>query len=1168
MAKDIPKTKEMKTKKTKKTKFSHLHLHTEFSLLDGVLRIPQLLESLKDRGATSCALTDHGNMYATYKFWKGMRKEGMKPILGCEVYLAPRSRDKKEAGIDNKYYHLVLLAKNQQGYKNLMKVVSVGYMEGFYYKPRVDLETLEKYKEGLICLSACLSGPLSKEIEKGMEKKAAEYADKLAEIYKGNFYIEIDRNYKIGEETDQKIKVEQVNKKLLELAKEKGLPIVATNDVHYMNKEDAMIQEVLWAIADGKTVDDPTRRKQEWDLSFRTEDEMIDVYKDLPEAISNTQVIADQIEEYTIEWERIEPTYLDLPKDETPNEHLRRLVEENALIKYGKMTKEIQDRIDYELGIISDKGYSNYFLVVYDFVNYCNSNNIMVGARGSAVGTVVGYCLGIASIDPLKWGLIFERFLNPGRNSPPDVDLDISDKRREEVIRYAQDKYGPDQVRLIIAFSKLQTRAAIRDVSRFLKIDLEIADRLSKMVEVVFGKTKPIEYMIENNEEFAEIINSSPELQRMSKIVQQIAGLARGVTTHACGVVVAPAPVDDFVPVQTDSRNNGGEGVGMSQFEMQDLENVGLLKLDFLGLRNLNILGNALHKIKKHKGIDLDLDKIDTHDSNIYEMLQNGHTVGVFQMESEGMKKTVKLIKPEDPEEICYILAAYRPGPMEFIPEYVAVKRGEKEPTYLLPELEGILGVTNGVITYQEQVMKIANDIGGYTLSEADILRKAMGKKKMDIMEIEKPKFIAGGVKRGHDEEALKALWELLLKFANYGFNKSHAAAYAMISYNTAYLKYYYPMEFMAALLEGDLDDFDRVVTDLQECDRLGIEVLPPSINKSDLYFSVEEEGGSIIRFGLAAIKNVGKNVVKKIEEERKKNGEFKNIDDFVYRTIEGVQKRATEYMILAGAFDEFGDRNAMVAALEKLYPRYKESKKSANLGQIDLFGGGSSNGENAEPSIHIDIPSPLPDVEEMPTFEKLSNEKELLGLYVSSHPLDDLQEFFQNKGAISIAEVLEKPAGRKILITAAIAVSMKRHTTKKGDTMAFMQVEDKFTTMDVVVFPSTYERLKNELEANKPMLLAGKINQRDNGDKSFVLEKAKTVDPTKFGSNFDGITFNIRKHHTQEDITKLKQHIVRNGGNKNVRILITEAGSTKIVSLDQKISMDDETKEFMKMFR
>jgi DNA polymerase III subunit alpha len=1147
------------------SKFSHLHLHTEYSLLDGVLRIPQLIEALKERGATSCALTDHGNMYGTYKFWKGMKKEGMKPILGCEIYLAPRSHDKKEAGVDNKYYHLVLLAKNQQGYKNLMKVVSIGHMEGFYYKPRVDIETLEKYSEGIIALSACLSGPISRNYENGKDKKAEEYADKLAAIYKDHFYIEIDRNYKIGEETDEENKAGPINEKLIKLAKDKGLPIVATNDVHYMDKEDAMVQEVLWAIADGKTIDDPTRRRQNWDLSLRTEEEMIEAYKDLSEAISNTQVIADQIEDYTIEWDRVEPPYLDLPKDETPDEHLRKLVEENAVVKYGSITKEIQERIDYELGIISDKGYSNYFLVVYDFVNYCNANNIMVGARGSAVGTVVGYCLGIASVDPLKWGLIFERFLNPGRDSPPDVDLDISDKRREEVIKYAQDKYGPEQVRLIIAFSKLQTRAAIRDVSRFLKIDLEIADRLSKMVEVVFGKTKPIEYMIENNEEFAEIINSSPELQRMAEIVKKVAGLTRGVTTHACGVVVSPTPVDDYVPVQTDSRNNGGDGVGMSQFEMQDLENVGLLKLDFLGLRNLNILDNAVRKIKTHKGIDIDLEKVDTHDPKIYEMLQSGNTIGVFQMESEGMRKTVKLIKPEDPEEICYILAAYRPGPMEFIPEYVAVKQGEKAPTYLLPELEGILGVTNGVITYQEQVMKIANDIGGYSLSEADILRKAMGKKKMDIMEIEKPKFIAGGIERGHDADALEELWELLLKFANYGFNKSHAAAYAMISYYTAYLKYHYPMEFMAALLEGDLDNFERTVTDLQECDRLGIEVLPPSINKSDLYFSVEDDDNKIIRFGLGAIKNVGEDVVRKSVAERKENGDYLNLDDYIYRTIEGVQKRGAQYMIMAGAFDEFGDRNAMSESLEKLYPRYKEAKKSASLGQIDLFGGG---GDSASPSIHIDTPSPLPDVEEMATFEKLSNEKELLGLYVSSHPLDDLQEFFQEKGAISIAEVLEKPPGRKIIITAAIAVSMKRHTTKKGDTMAFMQVEDKFTTMDVVVFPNSYERLKNELEANKPMLLAGKINERENGDKSFVLEKAKTVDPTKFGSNFEGITFKVRDSHTPDQIKELKQYIIKNGGDKNVRILVNEEGSTKIVTLTQKISLNDQTNEYLKIFR
>lgn len=1140
-------------------KFTHLHLHSEYSLLDGVLRLPDLIEKLPEMGMDSCALTDHGNMYGTYKFWKRMRSAEMKPIIGCEIYIAPRSHLEKEAGIDNKYYHMVLLAKNLQGYKNLMKIVSIGHMEGFYYKPRVDWETLEKYKEGLIALSGCLGGPLPTEIRKDNPKKAREYAKKLLEMYgKGNFYIEIQRNYARGEESSDKELQDGVNKELLKMAKEMSIPIVATGDVHFLNKDDMMIQEIMWAIADGKTLDDPTRRKQTWEIYLKSPEEMEEIFKDLPEAIENTQVIADSIENYSIEWDRVEPPYLDLPKDETPDEHLRKLVEKGAKRKYGKITKEIQERIDYELGIISDKGYSNYFLVVYDFVNYCVRNNIMVGARGSAVGTVVGYALDIASVDPIKWGLYFERFLNPGRKSPPDIDLDMSDARRFDVINYAKEKYGEKNVSLIIAFSKLQTRAAIRDVSRVLGIDLSIADQLSKMVEVVFGKTKNIDYMIENNPEFAQIINSSPDLQRMASIVRKIGGLARGVTTHACGVVVSPSPMDNYVPIQRDSK---GAGFGMVQYEMFDLESTGLLKLDFLGLRNLNVIDNALRKIKAHQGVEIDLQKIDYEDPEVYKDLQAGYTVGVFQMESEGMKKTVRQVKPSTPEDLCYILAAYRPGPMEFIPEYAAVKNGEKEATYIVDALRPILEVTNGVITYQEQVMTIARELGGYTLSEADILRKAMGKKIMEVMEAEKPKFVSGGEANGHSKADMEQIWELLLKFANYGFNKSHAAAYAMISYYTAYLKHHYPLEFMAALLEGDLDNFDRVVLDLQECDRLGIQVLPPSINKSTAYFIVDEGEDDVIRFGMGGIKNVGEEVIKTIVKERKKNGEYLNLDDFIYRNVGNVQKRAVDYLVLAGAFDEFGDRSPLAALVEPLFARYKKEKVSAGLGQIDLFSGGS------EPKKHIETASPMPDVKEMPMHERLSNEKELLGIYLSSHPLDDLQEFFEQKKALSIAEVLELPASRKMVVTGAIATSLKRHITKKGQTMAFMQVEDKYNSMDMVVFPSSYENLKDELAANKPMLIAGRVNDRD-GDKSFVIEKVKVIDPDKFGSDFSGITFKIREHHTPDQIQELKDYIMKNGGDTEVRILVTEEGSSRLVPLQQKILMDEKTKEYVKTFK
>jgi DNA polymerase-3 subunit alpha len=1090
-------------------------------------------------------------MYGAFKFDSAMKSEGMKPIIGCEIYVAPEDHTERTVQDGLKYYHLLLIAKNQKGYKNLIKLVSIGHMEGFYYKPRVDMKTIAKYSEGIIALSACLGGMVSKEFLRNDPEKAKKHAIQLKDTFTDGFYLELQRN---GIEEQ-----EGVNQQVLSLAKEIDVPVVATCDAHYLNKEDSTVQEVLWCIADGKTLDDPTRRKMETqEFYVKTPEEMEELFKDIPEAIENTQKIVESIEDFEISFGRIEPKYKHLPEGKTSKEYLKDLAYEGVEKKYGEFTDALKERTDYELSVIDEKGYNDYFLIVYQIVGFCRKNGIVVSMRGSGTGSIVAYGIDITSIDPIGWQLYFERFLNPERKSAPDFDIDLEDTRRHEVIDFVQKEFGEESVRQIITFSKLQTRQAIRDVSRVLSLDLAVADQLSKMVEIVFGKAKSLDYMIEENSEFAEIINSSDAYKNMADIVRKVSGLARGVSTHACGVLITPEPVTEYVAIQRDSH---GEGIGIAQFEFGELEAVGLMKFDFLGLRNLGIIGTTLKKIEATRGEKIDLMNIDYNDPEAFGVINRTETVGVFQLESDGMKKTIKEIKPETVEEICYLVAAFRPGPMQFIPQYTAVKRGEEEPKYLFPELEPILSITNGVITYQEQVIKIAVDIGGYSMGRADILRKAMGKKKVDVMEAEKPVFLEGAMAKGYDKESLEELWELLLKFANYGFNKAHSAMYATVAYWTAYLKGRYPLEFMAALLEGDLGNFERTAIDLDECRRLGIDVKPPSINESIKYFKVEDQDKKIIRFGLGAIKNVGDDAVKAIVEEREKNGDYKNFDDFIYRNIEHkVQKRAIEYLIMAGVLDEFGDRNQMIEGLTNLHELYRKEKKSAAEGQFDLF---STPGDV---KLTITHPSKLPDVQHVTVHQMLEWEKDLLGLYLSSHPLDDLQEFFQEKGAIPISQLHEMDASRKIVVVGGIAVNVKRIVTKKGDNMAFLSVEDKSGQIDMVVFPTTYEEMKDELQPNVPMLFAGKVNVR-NEEKSFILAKAKVIDPDKFGSNFKGITFRIRESHSEDEIVELRKFIDQGNGTVPVRIIIIDDGGEKIVKISKKVDPDS-AQPFEQKFR
>lgn len=1125
--------------------FTHLHVHTEYSLLDGVNRIYPLVARIKELGMKGCAITDHGNMYGAFKFYTEMKNNELKPIIGCEMYIAPRSHHEKVMGIDNKYSHLTVIAKNLVGYKNLIKIVSIGHMEGFYFKPRIDWETLEKHSEGLIVLSGCLSGSVAKKLIEGNIDEAKKIASEYKRVFKENYFIEIQR-LGIAEQ-------EKINPDLIQIAHDLDIGLVATYDVHYAQKGDHKIQEVLWSIADGKTLDDPTRRIANTQNSYlKTEEEIAEDFKDLPEAIENTQKIFDMIEDFDITFGRLEPNYTGIPKGVTSKEYIKEKVLEGAKEKYEDLNKEVLDRIDYELGIINDKGYNNYFLVVADFVRFCNEKKIMVSARGSAVGSVVAYCLNIANLDPIKWGLYFERFLNPGRNSPPDVDLDLSDKRRFEVIQYAQEKYGHENVRQIITFSKLQTRQAIRDVSRVLGIDLVIADKLSKMVKVEFGKTKPIDYMMEHNSEFAELINSSEKTIEMASIVKKIAGLARGVSMHACGVIITPTPVTDYVPIQPDSKK---EGIGMTQYEMGDIEPVGILKLDFLGLRNLSIIDTALRKIERTKGSPLNLEKVETHDDEVYKMLSDGHTIGVFQLEGEGMTKALIQINPHSTEDICYLLAAYRPGPIQFIPEYVAVKKGEKQAEYIIEDLKPILEVTNGVISYQEQVMRIVVDIAGYSLSEADNMRRAMGKKKMDVMLAEIEKFVEGGKKKGHDETKLKQLGDLLIKFANYGFNKSHAAAYAVISYYTAYLKAHFPLEYMAALLEADLGRFDDVIKDTLECERMGIKILPPSINKSGLYFNVEDGN---IRFGLGSIKNVGTDIVKNIAKEREEKGDYISIDDFIFRNIENkLQQRTIEYLIMAGTLDEFGDRQALITLVGPILERAKKYSQTLSLGQIDLFAGDTNVVSFPASTVPKDIKTPIHQI--------LIWEKELLGLYFSSHPLDSLKEFFMSKNVIQIKDVKNaKP--NSLIILGCLITNVKRITTKKDERMAFLTVEDKTGSIDILVFPRAYEEVKDTFEPNKPMLIAGKLSVREDSI-AVIFEKAMYVDQNKHSKEFDGIVLKITPKNKKTDISDLKKYIIENPGDTKVKIVTNEKGESKTIELRKGIQITDEGKRLLQIF-
>jgi DNA polymerase-3 subunit alpha len=1036
-------------------KFTHLHVHSHYSLLDGLPKIDDLLDYVKKLGMDAVALTDHGALYGAVEFYKKAKERGIKPIIGAELYLAFESRFQKRIGIDDKRYHIVLLVKNEQGYKNLVKLITKSHLEGFYYKPRIDEELLAQHSEGLICLSACLQGKIPQLILAKKIEEAEKTALKYQEIFgKENFYLELQHHPNIPEQ-------KRVNEILLNIGKKLAIPLVATNDCHYLRKEDAEAQDILMLINTGANPNDPERLTLKTDdFSLKSEKEMIESFKDLPEAIENTQKIVNLCD-FQFKLGETKLPRFEVPGGKSADEYLADLCAQGLKKKYGEnIKKEVLDRLNYELGVISQTGFASYFLIVQDFVNWAKENRIVVGpGRGSIGGSLVAYLLGITNIDPLKYNLLFERFLNPGRVSLPDIDLDFTDRRRDEVINYVAKKYGQDKVAQIITFGTMAARAVVRDVGRALGYPYLFCDKIAKLIP--FGFT--LDETLAKIPEFRQIYETDEKAQKLIDFAKKLEGVARHVSTHACGVVISDQSLDELVPLQHPTQD---DQTIVTQYEMHSIEDLGLLKMDFLGLKNLTIIEDTLSKIFAIYNKKIDIENIPQTDKATFRIFQKGETIGVFQCESEGFRKYLKQLKPTEFEDIVAMISLYRPGPMQFIPDYIAGKHNKKKIEYLHPKLKPILESTYGVCIYQEQVMKIAQELAGFSLSEADILRKAIGKKIKSLLLQQKDKFIEGCKKNGISEDIALKIWLWFEPFARYSFNRSHACAYAQIAYQTAYLKAHFPVEFMASLLTSEQSDVERVGFLIEECKRMGIEVLPPDINESFRNFSVVPQKNQI-RFGLLAIKNVGENVVEAIIKERK-NGPFQSIEDFFSRIDPRVlNKKSLESLIKAGVFDRLAERNLLLTNLEELLEFNRENKKEIITNQRGLFDFFSFKRKLK-----------LKDAKPATKWEKILWEKELLGLFVSSHPLEDFRKVLE-KGALEISKISKNLIGKRIRIGGIIS-RIKKIRTKNGQPMLFMNVEDFKSKIEAVVFPSIISKNPSVFQENKIVLISGRVDDKD----------------------------------------------------------------------------------------
>jgi len=1054
------------------TKFTHLHVHSHYSLLDGLPKIDELLDYVKELGMDSVALTDHGVMYGAIEFYKKALAKKVKPIIGCEVYVAFEKLADKRPNVDAKRNHLILLAKNGQGYKNLVKLVSIAHLEGFYYKPRIDEEVLEKYAEGLIGLSACIQGKIPRLLISNKDEEAEETAKKYERFFgKGNFYLELQHHKNIPEQAT-------ANKKIIELSKKTGIPLVCTNDIHYLRKEDAEAQDILMLINTGAEASDPERLTMtQDDFSMTSPDQMAEYFKDVPEAIENSQIIAKACN-VTIELGKTKLPVFPLPENKTAEEYLEELCWNGIEARYGKNPEQkVTDRLKYELSVVGKTGFAGYFLIVQDFVNWAKQNRIVVGpGRGSAGGSIIAYLSGITNVDPLKHNLLFERFLNPERISMPDIDMDFADRRRDEVIKYVAEKYGADHVAQIITFGTMAARAVVRDVGRALQYTYSYCDALAKMIPMGMDLAETLEKV----DEFKEKYETDEMAKRLIDLGKKLEGVARHASTHACGVVISANPLTDSVPLQMPTKSESGV---ITQYEGHSIEDLGLLKMDFLGLKNLTIIEDTLSRIYVlHNNLKIDLDKIPYDDAKTFKLLQEALTTSVFQLESDGMKRYLKELVPSTFEDITAMVALYRPGPMQFIPDYIARKHGNQTIEYIHPKLESILKDTFGICIYQEQLMKIAQEVCGFSLGEADVLRKAVGKKIKELLDAQKSKFVSGAIENGASKKVAEELWQWILPFASYGFNKSHSAAYATIAYQTAYLKAHYPVEFMASVLTSERADVERISFLIDECKKMEVEVLAPNINESLKNFTVVE-GKKQIRFGMLAIKNVGANITDAIVEERKINGKFLSISDFIHRVkSKDLNKKSMEALIKAGAFDEFAERNQLLQNLERMLEIARENNKNGNTKQIGLF---ASAGVKISSEIKLGPATPASN------FEKLGWEKELLGLYVSSHPLYSFKKLLENK-TTPISKIDASFVDKKIIIGGLVS-SVKKIITKKGQPMLFIKVEDLTGKTEVVIFPNLLERNPNALQENKIIFVAGRVDDR-NGEIKIVADDAQEI--------------------------------------------------------------------------
>ena len=1130
--------------------FTHLHVHTEYSLLDGSNKIKEYVSRVKELGMNSAAITDHGVMYGVIDFYKAARAAGIKPVLGCEVYVAPGSRfDRELSHGDDRYYHLVLLAENNQGYQNLMKIVSKGFVEGYYYKPRVDMEVLETYHEGIIALSACLAGEVQRYLVRGLYEEAKETAYKYEKCFgKGNFFLEL-QDHGIPEQ-------KTVNAGLMRMSQETGIELVATNDVHYTYAEDAEPHDILLCLQTGKKLSDENRMRYEGGQYFvKSEEEMRTLFPYAAQAIDNTQKIADRCN-VEIEFGVTKLPHFDVPEGYDSWTYLNKLCHEGLVRRYPDKHEELLPKLDYELSVIQKMGYVDYFLIVWDFINYARTHGIPVGpGRGSAAGSLVSYTTGITNIDPIRYNLLFERFLNPERVTMPDIDIDFCYERRSEVIDYVIEKYGKDCVTQIVTFGTLAARGVIRDVGRVMDLPYNFCDTIAKNIPNELNIT--IDKALIMNPELRSMYESDETVKRLIDMAKRLEGLPRHTSMHAAGVVISQKAMDEYVPLSRSS-----DGTITTQFVMTTIEELGLLKMDFLGLRTLTVISDAVKLVEKNHGIKIDVDNIDYNDKKVLDSIGTGRCDGVFQLESAGMKNFMKELKPQSLEDVIAGISLYRPGPMDFIPKYIKGKNEPESVTYVCKELEPILEPTYGCIVYQEQVMQIVQNLAGYTMGQADNIRRSMSKKKQYVIDAERQNFVYGneeqGIKgciaNGISEQAANQIYDSMVDFAKYAFNKSHAAAYAVVAYQTAYLKYYYPVEFMAALMTSVIDNTRKVAEYIYSCRQMGIKVLSPDINEGEGRFLATKDG---IRYGMYAIKSIGRQVIDIILAEREANGKYITLSDFLSRVAgREVNKRAVENLIKAGACDGLdGNRQQMLLVYNTLIDNLNQEKKNSLAGQMSLF---DLVSEEEKKAYEVRFPN----VEEYTKEIKLGFEKEVLGIYLSGHPLEEYEEKWRkNISAVTADFMLDEETNavkikdNQSVVIGGIITEKTIKYTKQNKAMAFITVEDLFGTVEVIIFPRDYEKYSRYLNEDEKVFVAGHANVEEDKNGKLICEKIYSFDDTKRELWLQFAT----KEAFEEKEKELYSRLYGSDGNDEIVIYIASPRAMKRLGQNYNIHINPE---------